>query len=55
MLPVDTSEVQRQESKWSSRSALLLTDSRSAKGDNGLEIGRVADYHWPDARRHFAY
>jgi hypothetical protein len=26
MLPVDTSEVQRQVSKWSSRSARLLTD-----------------------------
>jgi len=38
MLPVDPSEVERQVSKWSSRSAHLLTDSRSAKDDAGLEI-----------------
>ena len=30
LLPVDSSEVQRQVSKWSSRSARLLTDSKSA-------------------------
>jgi len=31
MLSVDPSKVQRQVSKWSSRSARLLTDSRSAE------------------------
>lgn len=37
MLSVDPSEVQRLVSKWSSRSARLLTDSRSAIAAGGAD------------------
>jgi hypothetical protein len=42
MLPVDPSEVQRRVSKWSSRSARLLTDSRTFSSTRFSDAGNLA-------------